>query len=718
MPRRPRKPPSPIADEHRVVIPTRQAVLDYLTAVTPKTFEGIASALGVDDDERRQALRRRIKAMQRDGQIVLNRQRRYGVTNKMDLYRGTVIGHHDGYGFLNIDDESDDLYLSPHEMRRLLHGDRIIAHLLDVDARGRREGAVVEILERANQQVAGRYFEEANIAFVNPENKRIHQDVLIPSPPAGLVAGHYVVAEITRQPEMHAPPIGKIIRVLGAPDTAEIAVQVALHTYDIPAAWTEAVSAEVAEYRDTPSANPLERREDLRHLPFVTIDGEDARDFDDAVYAEAEGRGFRLYVAIADVSHYVRSGSAIDKEALRRGNSVYFPRYVVPMLPEMLSNDLCSLKPHTDRLCLVVRLAVNQQGRVTDSRFFEGVIHSAARLTYSNVNHMVVTQDPKLGKQYQAILPHLKTLYAVYGKLRKQRKKRGLLDFDAVECRFEFNETHRVIGIHALKRNDAHRLIEECMLAANVAAAEFLLAHKMPALYRVHESPEAEKLKALRGFLAELGLSLGGGDKTAARDYARLIDQVADRHDANLIETVLLRSMRLANYRENNLGHFGLAFPAYTHFTSPIRRYADLVVHRSVRHLIRHRRARGFRYSSEDLHDIANHCSVTDRRAEEAARSVVQWYKCHFMRSRIGEVFHGVISGVTSFGLFATLHENYAEGLIHITALPADYYHYDAVGHRLRGERHGRCFRLGDRITVRVVRVDMDDKKIDFELEG
>ena len=710
---RPRK---PARDTHRLVIPTRQAVIDLLAAGTPKTFAQIARDLGVDDEQRQRAFRRRIKAMQRDGQIVLNRQRRYGVTSKMDLYQGTVIGHSDGYGFLNVDSEQDDLFLSPREMRRLLHGDRIIARLVAIDSRGRREGAVVDILARANQRIVGRYFKESEIAFVDPENKRIHQDILIQSPPAKLAAGCYVVADIIHQPEQHTPPIGKIINVLGDSDTTDIAVQVACHAYEIPTIWHDKVRSEATRYQR--DSLDISDRKDLRDLPFVTIDGEESCDFDDAVYATVHGAGFHLYVAIADVSHYVRPDSAIDEEALSRGNSVYFSEHVVPMLPEVLSNDLCSLNPNTDRLCLVVRLAINAQGQVIDRQFFEGVIHSVARMNYDEVARLLEEDAKQLDTQYSTILPHLQTLYSVYQALRQHRSQDGILDFDTVECRFEFDKSQHVIGIYALKRNEAHCLIEECMLAANVAAAEFLLSHKIPALYRVHEPPNASKLEALRGFLGELSLSLDGADSPSANDYVRLLDQVADRHDKNLIETVLLRSMRMANYSEQNLGHFGLAFSAYTHFTSPIRRYADLIVHRAVRYLIRKRRDPNFQYTATDLHEIAKHCSETERRADEATRSVEKWHKCHFMQRHIGEVFKGIISGVTAFGVFVTLDDSYVDGLLHITALPADYYHYDAAAHRLKGERHNRSFQLGDRIVVRVARVDIDNKQIDFDWAG
>ena len=703
---------------YKISLPERQEILKYLIECNrPRTLRKIADALGVDGSEGRQALLKRIKAMQRDGQIVLNRRGGYGLIDKMDLYQGTVIGHADGYGFLNIEDETDDLYLSSREMRSLLHGDRIIARIVGIDKRGRKEGAMVEILQRANQLVVGRYFEEKGIAFVAPQNKRLHQDILIPKSMEGDArSGQYVVVDITKQPDKHTQPVGKIVEVLGEYAAAGMAVEIAIRSHEIPSQWPDEVLQEAAGFTDKINLDDIADREDIRDLPLVTIDGEDARDFDDAVYCERQGSGWRLLVAIADVSHYVQPGMAMDDEALNRGNSVYFPQRVVPMLPEILSNGLCSLNPKTDRLCLVCELHINKQGKVKRHRFFEGVMRSAERLTYNKVARILFEKDKVVRGTYKTCIPHLENLYDLYKLLHKHRGEKGVLDFRSVEPCFEFDESQAVSSIYALERNDAHRLIEEFMLAANIAAAEFLLEHEIPALYRVHEIPKAEKLEALQGFLGELGLNLKGGETPTAKDYANLIDKVKDREDAQLIETVLLRSMQLAVYSEKNRGHFGLGFPAYAHFTSPIRRYPDLMVHRAIRHLIRNKRSEGFGYSNRDLHSIAENCSATNRRAEEASRDVIQWYKCEFMQGKVGEVYEGTISGVTSFGMFVELDNIYVEGLVHITALPVDYYHFDPIGHRLTGERTGKKYRLGNRVKVKVMRVSLDDKKIDFEL--
>ncbi len=702
----------------KINIPDRQDILDYLVKCNkPRTLHKIANALGVEGGEERQAVLGRIKAMQRDGQIVLNRRGGYGLVGKMDLHQGVVIGHTDGYGFLDIEDEADDLYLSSKEMRSLLHGDRIVARIVGIDKRGRKEGAMVEILQRANHRVVGRYFEEDGISFVTPHNKRIHQDVLIPKLMGGKAqSGQYVVAEITKQPDNHTQPIGKVVETLGEHVAAGMAIEVTIRSYKIPDDWPDEVLKEADNFTDKIDDGDIGNREDIRDLRLLTIDGEDAQDYDDAVYCEKQGSNWRLLVAIADVSHYVHPGTALDDEALNRGNSVYFPRRVVPMLPEVLSNELCSLKPKVDRLCLVCELHINQKGAVTRHRFFEGVMRSAARMTYDKVAGIITGKDSELRKEYKGIIPQLEALHDLYLLLNKYRQETGLLDFRSVEPCFEFDNNHVVASIYALERNDAHRLIEEFMLAANIATAEFLLEHRIPALYRVHESPKALKIEGLHAFLGEFSLKLGGGETPTAKDYANLITEVKDREDAHLIETVLLRSMQLAVYSEKNTGHFGLAFPAYTHFTSPIRRYADLTVHRAIRYLIRNKNAKGFFHSTGDMHSIAVHCSMTDRRAEEATRDVVQWYKCEFMQDKVGEIYAGTISGVTSFGIFVELDDIYVEGLIHVTALPVDYYHFDAIGHRLTGERQGKNYRLGGRVQVKVMRVSVDDKKIDFEL--
>ena len=699
-------------------VPERDDILEFLSATNkPRKLNQIARALDVEDVDAVQALEKRLHAMQRDGQIIKNRRAGFGLAKKMDLLQGKIIAHPDGYGFMRPDEGGDDLYLSAREMRSLLHGDRVLAHVTGIDRRGRREGALVEILERANKQIVGRYFKDGNIGIVVPDNKRIHQDVLITKSGARKAkSGQYVVAKIIQQPDQHTQPIGEISEILGSKMSPDLAVEITVRSYELPYLWSDQVIRESELFTAQVRKEDKKNRRDLRDLPLVTIDGEDARDFDDAVYCEPRGNDWRLLVAIADVSHYVGAGSALDEAARERGNSVYFPRRVIPMLPEILSNELCSLKPDIDRLCIVCELIISKKGKVKDYHFFEGMIRSVARLTYTAVAAMVVDRDRKLRKNNKKILQHLDNLHSLYKLMHKYRASHAIIDFSSSEVRFNFDEAGNVESISTYERNDAHRLIEEFMLAANVAAASYLLDHKIPALYRIHDSPKQEKLQDLHTFLAELGLTLGGGEEPVAKDYAKLLHQIAARDDRHLIETVLLRSMPLAIYSAENTGHFGLGFPAYTHFTSPIRRYPDLLVHRAIRYLLKEGSAQNFRYSQSTTQAFGTHCSMTERRADEATRDIEQWYKCQFMHDKVGEDYTGTISGVTSFGVFVELDDIYVEGLVHITSLPIDYYHFDPVGHRLRGERSGRVYRLANRVRVKVIRVDLEDKKIDFEL--
>lgn len=704
--------------EYEFVIPERKEIMDFLRkAGTPCELKAIARGLKVKNQAQRGALGKRLAAMVRDGQLIRNRREGYGLLDKMDLIAGKVIGHPDGYGFVVPDSgEGGDLYLSIREMRSVLHGDRVAVRVCGVDKKDRREGKLVEVLERANQQVVGRYYREGPVAYVVPDNKRLSQDIIISSgKKTSAKEGDFVIVEILKQPDRHTQPAGKVVEVLGHRDEAGMAVEIAIRAFDLPHTWPREVEKETTML-DADAAPPAGDRLDLRELPFVTIDGADARDFDDAVYCEKAGAGWRLMVAIADVSHYVQPDSALDREAENRGTSVYFPGRVLPMLPEVLSNELCSLKPRVDRLAMVCEMQVSNKGKIRGFSFHEGIIRSAARLTYEAMADIAVNRDKGARKKYKGLLTALDGLYSLYQSMHRQRASAGLLEFDSSETQMSFDKHGRISRIDPVRRNDAHRLIEEFMLAANVCTARFLLEQQMPALFRNHDTPKAEKLRDLREFLGELGLGLGGGDDPEARHYAKLLGIIDGRPDAHMIRTILLRSLPLAVYENENSGHFGLAFDAYTHFTSPIRRYPDLLVHRAIRHLLRGRRKKSFPWSHKDMHRLAEHCSMTERRAEEASRDVEQRMKCEFMRERVGEVFDGTITSVTSFGLFVELDDLYVEGLVHVTGLPGDYYHFDAVGHRLKGERSGRSYRLAERIRVRVMRVSVDEKKVDFEL--
>ncbi|MCU7848884.1 MAG: ribonuclease R [Candidatus Thiodiazotropha sp. (ex Lucinoma kastoroae)] len=703
------------ARKYQNPIPSREYIMETLESEgVPMDMQALAKRLDLTSEEQLEALRRRLRAMERDGQLICNRNDNYCLVNKRDLIVGRVIGHADGFGFLRPDDSGDDLYLSFKEMRSVFHDDRAVVRVTGVDRRNRLEGAVVEVLERNTRTVAGRLYMEAGVGFVVPDSKRLSKDVIIPSSEIGHAKqGQMVVAEILDQPTKRTPPIGRITEVLGDHMGPGMETDIAIRTHSIPVEWPDEVEQQISGLKPEVANADKKDRVDLRHLPLVTIDGGDARDFDDAVYCEPKPKGWRLLVCIADVSHYVEPGSALDQEARTRGNSVYFPDRVVPMLPEVLSNGLCSINPQVDRLCMTCELYIDKSGKVTRSKFFPAVMRSHARLIYNDVAAML-EGDPSLCKKHADLLPHLHDLYQLYQVLHAQRVERGAIDFDTTETRIEFNDLKRVERIVPVVRNDAHRLIEECMLAANVATARFLLRKKQPALYRIHEGPAEEKLTDLRGFLGELGLSLPGGKKPTAGDYSVLLKQIKERPDRHLIQTVLLRSLSQALYSSDNVGHFGLSYQAYTHFTSPIRRFPDLIVHRAIKHAINQGNADDFDYTKPDLQGLGEHCSSTERKADEATRDALDWLKCEYMQDKVGETFNGIITSVNSFGVFVELEEIYVDGLVHITALDNDYYHYDPVGHRLTGERTGKVLRLGDPLTIIVAKVNLDDRKIDF----
>jgi ribonuclease R len=720
------------ASRYDTPIPSREYILSLLKdANRLMNREELAEACGLAQADDIEALRRRLRAMERDGQLLRNRRGGYGLVERMDMVRGRVIGHPDGFGFLVPDEGGDDLFLSPREMRAVLNGDRVVARVTGIDRRGRREGAIVEVLERNTHRVVGRIYFESGISFVVPDHKRLTLDIRIPpEQDAGARQGQFVTVEIIEQPTQRSGPVGKVIEVIGDHMAPGMEIDVAIRAHELPLEWPDAVEDEIQGLAGEVTSASMRGRVDLRDLPLVTIDGADSRDFDDAVFCTRTPKGWRLTVAIADVSHYVKPGTALDAEGHLRGNSVYFPERVIPMLPEVLSNGLCSLNPDVDRLCMACEMYIDQQGKVTRSRFMEAVMRSHARLTYDEVAAMLTEGDQKLRGKYEDVLDNLEELYSLYKVLKRVRTRRGAIDFETTETRILFGPDRKIERIVPVVRNDAHKIIEECMIAANVCSARFLGRHKLPTLYRVHEGPQASKLADLREFLGELGLSLGGGEKPAAGDYAKLLRKIQDRPDAHLIQTVMLRSLSQARYSPDNIGHFGLAHDEYLHFTSPIRRYPDLLVHRAIRHHLqaeqRYRKkngrapkpgstVEGFPYSVGDMQSLGEHCSMTERRADDATRDAVDWLKCEYMLDKVGEEYEGIVSSVTSFGLFVELKEIYVEGLVHITALQNDYYHFDPAGHRLRGERTGRVYRLGDEIRVKVVRVDLDERKLDFE---
>jgi ribonuclease R len=706
------------AQKYERPIASREAILEWLEqAGEPVSFERLLHELGLTEAVDVEALNRRLGAMVRDGQLVQNRRGEYCLVKRLPLVAGTVIGHRDGFGFLKPDEGGDDIFLPPRQMSELMHGDRAMVRVQGVDHRGRAEGSLVDVLERNTTELAGRYVEERGVSFVVPDNARIAHTVQIPVAERGVArSGQMVVVEITQQPSKHSEVIGRVSRVMGERNAAGMATELAIHAHGLPHAFPDNVEAEVRGLSPEVPEQAKQGRLDLRSTPLVTIDGEDARDFDDAVFCERQRDGFRLLVAIADVSHYVKVGTALDHEAQKRGNSVYFADRVIPMLPEVLSNGLCSINPQVDRLCMVCEMHVDKDGEVSRARFHEAVMRSAARFTYTKVAKILVDKDPALRAEYKALVPHLEDLYALYHVLAKARLKRGAIDFDSIETKVVFDGKGGIEAIRPTVRNDAHKLIEECMIAANVQAGKFLSKHKLATLYRVHAGPKTESLEKLRAFLGTLGLKFGGGDKPEPGHYAKLLEKVQERPDKHLIQTVLLRSLAQAVYTPENVGHFGLALPFYAHFTSPIRRYPDLLVHRAIRHALQGGTAQNFNYSGSHMEQMGSHCSMTERRADEATRDALDRLKAEYMRDKQGEEFEGLVTGVTNFGLFVQIKDLYVEGLVHITSLPSDYYNHDPIGHCLVGERSGRVFRLTDTVKVRVAAVNVDERKIDFEL--
>lgn len=700
-------------------IPSREAILRLLAeAEGPMTAENVAMHLGLTTPERRDALGKRLAAMLRDGQVLQNRRGGYGPAERLDLIPGTVIANPDGFGFLRPDSgPGDDLFLPPLEMRKVLHGDRVMVSVTGLDRRGRREGAIVEVLERRLSRLIGRFTVEAGISYVVPDDARIQRNVQIPVD-ARLDArnGQLVVCEIVHAPDAYRPPIGRVLTVLGDRLTPSLVVEAAIHGHDLPHEFPPAVLAEAVSVPLTVTDADIAGRVDLRKLPLVTIDGEDAKDFDDAVWCEPNRNGFRLIVAIADVSHYVRPGAPLDDEAQLRATSVYFPGFVVPMLPETLSNGICSLNPKVDRLCFVCDMQVDFDGEVTKSKFYEAVMHSHARLTYTQVWQAVGAGDAEAIAKIGPLLPQVQRLHQLYQLLAKARRARGAIEFESGEVRFVLGPQGEVVQAGMLQRNDAHKLIEECMIAANVEAARFLLKKKVPAPYRIHDKPPESKYADLLEFLKEFKLRMPAWASVQPRDFTALLAKIRERPDAALLESVLLRTQSLAVYAPDNVGHFGLALEAYAHFTSPIRRYPDLLVHRAIKHALSGAKADAFAYSPNGMAALALQCSERERRADEAEREVDERYRAAWMEKHVGGEFDGIISGVTSFGLFVELDDSKVNGLIHVTQLPYDFYHFDPIRKTLSGERVGRVFRLGDRVRIVVLKASLEERKIDFRL--
>ncbi len=732
-------------------VPSRETILQALRdADAPLSVAELAERLGVERESTWVGYERRLGAMERDGQLMPNRKGVLLLASKLDFIAGRVQGHRDGFGFLIRDDRGPDLFLSQREMLKVLHGDRVLARQTG-EYRGKPDGQIVEVIERRTNRLVGRFLHERGLDLVAPEDQRIKHDILVaPADVNGARHGQVVSVEIIAQPTRHSQPQGRVVEILGEIDDPGMEIEIAVRKFDVPHEFSEAATRAADKLPDVVRKKDLEGRIDLRDVPFITIDGADARDFDDAVYCEpvelgtaARKRpGWRLLVAIADVSHYVRPGEPIDDDAVERCTSVYFPRRVIPMLPESLSNGLCSLNPAVDRLVLVCDMVIpasgTKAGTVTAYQFYNAVIHSHARTTYDQVWAALAGTDDAtiLGRRAtpgapaplpQALIPHVEHLHTLYTLLFQARQARGAIDFDTVETKIVCNELGRIERIVPHTRNDAHKLIEECMLAANTCAADFLARSKHPGLYRIHEGPTVDRLQSLKQFLKTLGLSIGGGEQPAAADYGKLMREIAGRPDAALIQTMALRSMQQAVYSPENVGHFGLAYPAYTHFTSPIRRYPDLLTHRVIKALLQGERyvpspveGRGKQARENEIaawEKFGMLCSSNERRADDASRDVEAWLKCWFVKERVGESFTGTITGVAAFGIFVTLEDLYVEGMVHISELGTEYFQFNESLHELRGERTGMRYRLTDKVLVQVARVDLEARRIEFRLE-
>ena len=708
-------------------IPSREFILSVIRDNNaPMNRDEILTALSIRNEDQIEAMRRRLRAMENDGQLVFTKRKHYALPEKLDLFKGTVIGHREGFGFLQVDGKKDDLFIPNHQMQKVMHGDFVLAQPAGLDRRGRREVRIVRVLESRKKQIVGRFFLENGFSYVVPDDSRIGRDILVPNEHRnGARMGQVVVVELQERSASFNQPIGVITEILGDNMAKGMEVEIALRNHDIPHKFPSAVEKYVKKFTEEVPEEAKKGRVNLRNLPLVTIDGEDARDFDDAVYCEKHGKGWKLWVAIADVSYYVRLRSALDVEAHNRGNSVYFPNRVVPMLPEILSNGLCSLNPQVDRLCMVCEMQISAKGKLIDYRFYEAVMNSHARLTYTKVAK-ILEGDEELRTRYSTLVPHLEDLYKLYQALLGARHQRGAIDFETIETKFIFNAMGRIERIEPVVRNDAHKIIEECMILANIAAANFMEKHKEPALYRIHATPSEEKLTSFRTFLSEFGLTLEGGLKPTTKDYAALLEKVKERPDHELIQTMLLRSLSQAVYHADNIGHFGLALEEYAHFTSPIRRYPDLTLHRGIKYLLAKEQGAkrkttdtgGYHYSFDEMDLLGNHCSMTERRADDATREVADWLKCEYMQDHVGGEFNGVISSVTGFGLFVRLDDLFIDGLVHISTLENDYYQFDVAKQRLIGENSGMQYRLGDKVRIKVEAVHLENKMVDFSLMG
>ncbi|MBS0288749.1 MAG: ribonuclease R [Proteobacteria bacterium] len=696
------------AQNYATPIPSREYILSVLTEIgEPVKRRLLLKQFDLDTPELREALRRRLKAMVRDGQLFKSPEGYIPITHP-DTCIGVVVIEKEGVGYVKTHD-GQTIQLSGLALKGFYDSDEVEVQIIQVDKEGYTRGRIMALRQASTPMVVGRLLKSHQQHQLLPFDRKYSQPIIVIEL-NGAKEGDIVQVQILRDRKVQEKDVAKVTEVLGDFSTPGIEVNMAIRKFNLPVVWPKSVEKECKKFKP-PLAKSKDKRKDLTDLPLVTIDGEDAKDFDDAVYCQETTAGWQLWVAIADVSYYVQPGSALDTEALRRGNSTYFPGTVIPMLPEALSNDLCSLKPNVPRLCVVCQMRITKTGAISSYTFYRATMHSKARLTYTEVNE-ILHGNQDLRERYYNLVTPLETLHALYQALCKQRKRRGAIDFDTLETQILFDKGGKIKSIIPRSRNIAHKMIEESMLAANVCAAKFLEKHKIPTLYRIHDRPVQDKLKSLREFLAELGLDLSGQKQPMAKDFSRLINKIQSRQDRHMIETVLLRSLSQAQYHPKNIGHFGLAYPCYLHFTSPIRRYPDLIVHRGI---IASLHAKG-KKQTIDYEKLGLHCSQTERRSDDATRDATLALKCHYMQDKVGQIFQGIVSGVASFGIFIELKDIYVEGLVHVTSLGNEYFHYDSTHHRMVGDRTRTIYRLGDSVQVQIMRVDIETKRIDLGL--
>ncbi|SMN11547.1 3'-to-5' exoribonuclease RNase R [uncultured Candidatus Thioglobus sp.] len=687
-------------------IPSREYILEHITKQALSLYD-LYDALEIEGKQKK-PLTHRLRAMVRDRQLSVNRENIYSLFNEeTDVLLGIINANPKGFGFVILDQEDTrDLRLSHQQMKLVFHGDRVKARMLD----SRGDSEIVEVVESVKTLVGRLHLEGDNAPYIVVDDRRICNNVSIPEVTAENTDKQIVVVEITKSPTFKELAEGRIVHILGNYMDEGVETEAALIRNDIPVNFSEESLAQTANLPTEVTEEDKQGRVDITDMKLVTIDGEDSRDFDDAVYAEPNEHGWKLVVAIADVSHYVTEGSALDAESIERGNSVYFPRRVIPMLPEELSNGLCSINPDVERLCMTCEMNIDKQGKLLDCTFYPAVMFSHARLTYNKVGAILEDGDKALIEEYSSVMDNLNALYDLYKALKDARIRRGVMDFDRIESQIVFDDNGKIENIVASSRNDAHKVIEECMLMANQATAKFLAANDEDFLYRIHPKPTAEKVEVTRQFLTAVGLTLEGGAQPESKHFAKVLEAAKGRDDENIIKTVVLRTMKQAVYTPANEGHFGLAFDDYTHFTSPIRRYPDLLVHRAIYRVLEQQT----RKPSKRMSELGEQMSVTERRANMATRDVEQWLKCEYMSDKVGEEFNGIISGVASFGIFIELTEVFVEGMISIRDLGDEYYNYDEVHHQMKGSRTGKTYQLGDTIKVQIASVSLDDRQMVF----